>query len=386
VAACSGPTLFGSYSLSGLETADGVIVLPIPHRLMIYYLATAQHGYTIRSYLDSWGKALAGRIQVLPYEELSNRDRLPYGTYIFADLERLLPPQIDMAAEAWDQLTWHEDGLNAYNNPACVQRRHEMLCDFHARGWNRFRPYRAAEIHRISRFPVFFRDALQHGGNLTDLLASPEEVNKALRKLVSEGHCPRDLLAVEFCDTRDASGVYRKYSAFMVGEQIIPRTMSFSHRWMIKHPDLTSPAFVQEARQYVDSNPHEAELRRLFEAARVQYGRMDYGLCEGNVQVWEINTNPMVLLPPERYEPVLFPIHEQFAARIQRAFEAIDHPSVSSQMIPITFKPETLRALKKADRRRRLARLARSGVPEPLRACLRPLVRKARYLLTRNRL
>jgi hypothetical protein len=39
---------------------------------------------------------------------------------------------------------------------------------------------------------------------------------------------------VEFCDTSDGRKRFRKYSAFKVGDAIIPRYLQVSTEWMIK--------------------------------------------------------------------------------------------------------------------------------------------------------
>jgi hypothetical protein len=40
---------------------------------------------------------------------------------------------------------------------------------------------------------------------------------------------------------------------------------------------------------------------RIFDRAGITYGRIDYGLLSGRIQVWEINTNPMVIQERQKY-------------------------------------------------------------------------------------
>jgi hypothetical protein len=49
---------------------------------------------------------------------------------------------------------------------------------------------------------------------------------------------------------------------------------------------------LDEALTYFEANPHAAWLRRVFEVARIDYGRVDYGVSGGVPQVWEINLTP----------------------------------------------------------------------------------------------
>ena len=343
---------------------------------MIYYFVTADNSYTMMQYLDTWGEALAGTIEIFPYDKLWTRGELAPATCIFGDLERLTPAEVDAAAQVWETLSAY-GGLCLHNHPALALRRYELLREFHARGWNRFRPYRMTELDRISRFPVFLRGALDHTGNLTGLLQSRAEIQPALRMLLREARLPDELLAVEFCDTRSADGLYRKYSAFAVGGRIVPRTMLFSRNWMIKHPELENAELAQEALNYVTTNPHEAQIKEVFRSARVGYGRIDYGLLDGRLQVWEINTNPVLLLHRrERYAPCFRPVHELFARRIKEAFEAINRSAPSDRRIPIAFRAETVGKLTVS----RLTRLVQRVMPRRMKDCLRSLRQAARLL------
>lgn len=114
-------------------------------------------------------------------------------------------------------------------------------------------------------------------------------------------------IAMEFCDTADAHGVYRKNGAFVVGERIVPRHVFFSKDWLVKSPDLLGHAQLEEELAYVRSNPHAEQLLAVCRLAHISWGRIDYALLDGQVQIREINTNPMFSFPgpeaPER-EPV----------------------------------------------------------------------------------
>jgi len=55
---------------------------------------------------------------------------------------------------------------------------------------------------------------------------------------------------------------------------------------------LTDLIFLDEEMHYLQSNPHQAELRRIFDLANIRFGRIDYAVADRCIQVWEINTNP----------------------------------------------------------------------------------------------
>ena len=72
----------------------------------------------------------------------------------------------------------------------------------------------------------------------------------------------------------------------------------------------------------MQTNPHEAELRAIFKLARIDYGRIDYGIKDGQIQVWEINTNPMLLKLAMFYSPRK-EIHELFAYTLGSLWETL---------------------------------------------------------------
>jgi hypothetical protein len=106
---------------------------------------------------------------------------------------------------------------------------------------------------------------------------------------------------VEFCDTRRSDRIYRKYAAFLVGEVLIPRHVFFGMDWNVQHDEelQAEPRHAEEERRYLEDNPHADQLREIFAIANIRYGRVDYGLLDGRIQTWEINTNPTVFFPPE---------------------------------------------------------------------------------------
>lgn len=64
---------------------------------------------------------------------------------------------------------------------------------------------------------------------------------------------------------------------------------------MVKSWQLADERYRREEAEYLATNPHEQELRSIFAAAEIDYGRIDYALLGEQIQVWEINTNPMIV-------------------------------------------------------------------------------------------
>ena len=49
---------------------------------------------------------------------------------------------------------------------------------------------------------------------------------------------------------------------------------------------------------------HAEVVQRAFGIARIDYGRADFGLVAGKVQIYEINTNPQVEMGREHPSPI----------------------------------------------------------------------------------
>jgi hypothetical protein len=286
---------------------------------VIHYLVMREHAYTMATFLQSWGKALAERVRIVTYDEVLAGVKLPRrdATYIFSDLDRLSAASRPVLGALCDQIVAHCGQQRVFNHPVRSLLRYPLLRELHRRGINRFDAWRPG-VETPLRFPVFLRGEGERPAEIPPLLKSPAEYEAAIARP------PADALAVEFVDTADASGVYRKYGAFVVGERILPRHIFFSLDWMVTMPDLAAPAMVAEERAYLDANPHEAALREAARAANIEYGRIDYSVLDGRPQIWEINTNPMIASDISAMHPQRRATHELFVAMLAEAFAGFD--------------------------------------------------------------
>ena len=119
---------------------------------MIFYLVTEDHRYTINGFLGSWGEELASRIRPMAYEKLFRMKAVPVGTYVFADLERFAPEDLERAAVVWNALSSAGPGLRLFKHPIRCMRRYELLRELRERGINDFDAYRLTEACRPKRF------------------------------------------------------------------------------------------------------------------------------------------------------------------------------------------------------------------------------------------
>jgi hypothetical protein len=293
---------------------------------MIYYLVTRDHSYTICEYLTGWGRSFQGKIQPLFYDQIALEGKLRRGTYIFADLERLDPAYMELAGQAWSTLE-AAGGSILLNNPHQVLRREPMLRALHKAGANPFAVYRVNEDLSRLRFPAFIRAHNAHDGAMSELISSADALQPALTKARSSHDSDDQLLIVEYADTRDANGVFRKFGAFRVGDRIIPRHMLVSRDWMLKYPDIVDEITVEEESKYVKKNPHDADLKAIFDFARIDYGRIDYSVKDGQIVTWEINTNPMIVVPRERLAEGRKPLQKAFMTPFAEVMDNLNQDS-----------------------------------------------------------
>lgn len=304
---------------------------------MINYFVTDAHRYTVECFLREWRPELARRVNVLAYEVLPDTTSLPPGSYVFSDIELLGPANTEMAVQVWEALSRSGQRVQLCNHPRQVMRRYELLRTLSTSGRNRFEVRHPRDGLDGLRFPVFLRNDTDHAGPSTLLLRNAAELRRALWVQRLRRVDMKNVLVVEFCDTADETGLYRKYSAFAVGGRIIPRHVLFSGKWVQKYPDLLSDAQAAEQLSYLQTNPHREQLQEIFRIARIDYGRIDYGLLDGEIQVWEINTNPMIIHPVAEYPANALAIQTYFVERLAEAWAELDRAGEGVSCVPIGF-------------------------------------------------
>jgi hypothetical protein len=299
---------------------------------------------TIDTYRRRRGRAIAGHFRTRAYDEAWSAVRVRSGPQIFAALERASAVEREVAARIWDAHAELAPGAARLNDPRRAPGRFDLLRTLFGAGINRFNVWRAAEYESVDRFPVFIRVEADHFGPRSRLLRSHAEIATALSNLQRRGRRIGDLIVVEFCDTSDRDGVFRKYAAFNVGGRILACHAMAAHEWSVKSGQLSlDEAVVEQELAFVETNPHEAALRRVFELAGIDYGRADYGLMDGAVQVWEINLNPTIGRLQSRHDslpPAVTALRERvkatFHERLQAAFIALDGPDDEREaLVPI---------------------------------------------------
>ena len=339
----------------------------------------------MENYLLDRGKAIAGHLKVVVYD-WRPVIAVSRGPQVFAALDQLAPSEIEAAASWREQLARLEPEAALLNDPRRSLVRYQLLERLADAGLNSFRAYRADEEPNC-RFPVFVREDLGHGGSLTGLLGSRQELHRALRALKVRGYRRRNLLVVEFCDTSDSDGIFRKYAAFRVGNTIIPAHIMRGTDWSLKHDSAeTTREALEEELAYHERNPYAEWLRTVFTLAGIEYGRIDFGVLNGRPQAWEINTNPTIgrnPRRPQRQQPAEIRelrkhTRDVYHGRMRQAFAVLDQGS-GEGTLQLQLDPGLVRQIERDTRRlareRRmldlLQRTYHGSLGRPLRAIVR---------------
>jgi hypothetical protein len=168
---------------------------------------------------------------------------------------------------------------------------------------NDFNAYRLDEGLRPARYPVFLRRASGHGRPSSALLGDWEAARRAIDAALESGIPESSLLLVEYAAEPVRPGVFRKLAVSRIGRRLVPQACVHDDRWLVKYGKLgpATPELYADEHRLLRENPFAETLERAFEIAGIDYGRADFGLVGGRVQVYEINTNPT--LKPGRSHP-----------------------------------------------------------------------------------
>lgn len=282
----------------------------------------------MRDFLAGLGKPLADIVRVHDYTEFLTIRKLPVrATYVFADVDRLSGSQSSNIFERWRRL--QDAGARLLNHPLRVMRRYDLLRWAHENGINSFDCYMVIEHRKPKRFPVFIRRAFDHEGSISPLIRNQAELDRAIAAMRVASEWPGDKIITEYIDVSNEQGVFRKYAAFRIGDALFPRQIMAAKQWVVKKPGFDSAELAAEEAAYLEANPHGEQLMRIFEAAHIDYGRIDYCVIDGRVQVFEINTNPSIIGPSSTAQildpnSLRGPTYRKVIEKYIEAFAALD--------------------------------------------------------------
>ena len=268
---------------------------------MIIYLSTERFSTTMRYFVKYQHKSLHGAVVPLSYEELFFESAGPIGHYIFTDFDRLSRYELECAAAFSKALQQAAPQARILNDPLKVLERYPLLIALNKAGINDFTATRLESGERPPRYPVFIRAEDGYAGPETDLIRDGAELDAALEDLRQRSLPRRGRLAIGFANELSTDGYFHKYGAFNVGGRIVPHDRMYGKHWVVKvryegaGRDVeyaASDEGIANELRYIERNPHSNILKRVFAIAGIDYGRVDYGVVNGRVQIYEINTNP----------------------------------------------------------------------------------------------
>jgi hypothetical protein len=233
-------------------------------------------------------------IRPLSYRALFNARRAPIGHYIFGDFDRLSAYEIQVADVIARGVLKAAPAARILNRPALVLERFAMLRRLAELKINDFNAYRLEDGEMPRRYPVFIRCEDDCKAPDTPLLQSAAEFTAAVSQLQAEGLPIKRRIAVEFCAKPNADGMYSKYGVFKVGGHLVPHHIQRHTDWYVKRgsPGRRRIGVDEEMDRFVNEIPDAEAIERAFQVARIDCGRIDYGIVDGRVQTYEINTNP----------------------------------------------------------------------------------------------
>jgi hypothetical protein len=289
---------------------------------MVTLLTTERNAGMLDGFVRHFERSLSSGLRELTYGQLIAMTRLPSGAYVFGDCDVMAPEEAAIAREVWDSLRkCGGERVRLFNDPRRQLGRKELLDELHQQGVNTYRAFRATELEASVRFPVFLRLERDHEGPRSDLIRDEAGLYHKLCEFAFAGFDPWELLIVEFADVSDSTGHFRKYAAVRVGDELLAQHVMISREWCTKRSSrILTPEHDLEGDRFVAENPHAGLLWPVFEMAGVEYGRIDYGLREGGIEVWEINDNPSYLSQRPRLRKENIPKHK----RLIRALQGLD--------------------------------------------------------------
>jgi hypothetical protein len=304
---------------------------------MIYYVATERFSSTIRQFLRSHGKALGGILRLLTWEELFFERGGPIGHYILTDFDRLSRYELECAAAFTMALEKAAPEARILNHPLRALERYPLLVALHKAGINDFTATRLEAGGRPPKYPVFIRAEDGYGGPETDVINDDAAFDEAVADLARRGLPLRGRIAIGYAAERGANGFFQKYGAFNIGGEIFPHHLMNGRTWVVKtnvnenewierrdDQYRFSGAAIGDELSFLHENPHQAVLADAFAVAGIEFGRVDYGIIQGRVQIYEINSNPS--LPGPLKNDVRDERRSIVHARTIDAFKKIDVP------------------------------------------------------------
>jgi hypothetical protein len=310
---------------------------------MIVLVTTRGNGYTLKSMVAGTYGVPLPVFRTTSYERLFGSWRVPRATYIFADIERLAPWELRLAADLYRSMT--AAGLRCLNDPARAMARVELMTALHRAGINPFAVYRADEDPRPARFPVFLRSENDHLKPDAELFHDQAALDRGVDRLRTAGIPVRGMLVVEQASAPYRDRLWAKWGTWQIGDATVVEHIAVDDIWLVKtgdHAKVTESVAADE-HDAVVSNRFAPAVAAAFRIAGIEFGRADHAEVGGRTVVYEINTNPYSgPFVPDR-NPLRRETQLTARGRIADALAAIDTPQGGRVAIPASVRRRPIR-------------------------------------------
>jgi hypothetical protein len=144
------------------------------------------------------------------------------------------------------------------------------------------------------------------------------------------------LLMVEYSAEPVRPNLFRKLSVYRVGDVWFGGTCVHEGSWLVKGGvmGIATPDLHDDELRIVRDNPFRAAVVPAFSLAGIEYGRIDFGLVGGKVQIYEINSNPTISFPTEHPSPARVEGYRIYRQNFLDALIAIDSPEEETGATP----------------------------------------------------
>lgn len=252
--------------------------------------------YTHTSLSNSLKKH-AVKLRVIDYASLFKLRRFPTGAYIFTDRERLDVWQQQAASIIYHHLAQYPEYYGVYNNPAKILSKLGTLRLLYTENINPFNCYSVIEKSKPKQFPVFLKTEYEHKSPLSKLLNNQQELDSAI-SAIEQTHIPLDgIIITEYCSAPYRGEVFRRLSSYIVGDHVSFAGTVHEKSWCVKYgaPALVGDAEYLEEQDMIKKNYYREEIQKIAHLLNIEYGRVDFNVVNGNMAVYEINTNPNIV-------------------------------------------------------------------------------------------
>jgi len=186
-------------------------------------------------------------------------------------------------------------------------------------------------------WPLLLRTPGFHTGLHFRKVERAEDLAAALAELPG-----KEVLAIEFLDTRGADGLFRKFRALIAGEGLYPLHLAITEQWMAhrytaeimaERPRLRGEesAFLHDMPRFLGPDVMAA-LEAVRQTLGLDYAAMDFGLMpDGQVALFEANA--AVNIPPPPPEP----LWDYRREPMNRAVEAVGRMLLERAAAPISI-------------------------------------------------